>query len=57
MVRNAAWLFAGQGLSFVAQGFYFIVLARMLGTAQYGLLAGAIALVTLWASTVDLVRD
>jgi O-antigen/teichoic acid export membrane protein len=47
LVRNAAWLFAGQGLSFVVQGFYFIVLARMLGTSEYGLLAGAIALVNI----------
>jgi O-antigen/teichoic acid export membrane protein len=45
-VQNASWLFAGQGLSFVLQGFYFIVLARLLGTTQYGLLAGAVALVT-----------
>jgi O-antigen/teichoic acid export membrane protein len=45
LVRNAAWLFAGQGLSFVAQGLYFIVLARLLGATQYGLLAGAVALV------------
>ena len=45
LVRNAAWLFAGQGLSFVVQAVYFIVLARLLGTTQYGLLAGAIALV------------
>ncbi len=45
LVQNAAWLFAGQGLSFVVQGFYFIVLARLLGTKQYGLLAGAFALV------------
>jgi O-antigen/teichoic acid export membrane protein len=45
MVRNASWLFAGQGLSFVAQALYFIVLARLLGTRQYGLLAGAAALV------------
>ena len=44
-MRNAGWLFAGQGLSFVVQGFYFIVLARLLGTTQYGLLAGAVALV------------
>jgi O-antigen/teichoic acid export membrane protein len=47
LVRNAAWLFAGQGLSLVVQGFYFIVLARLLGTTQYGLLAGAIALVSI----------
>lgn len=45
LVRNAGWLFAGQGLSFVIQAFYFIVLARLLGTTQYGLLAGAVALV------------
>ena len=45
LVRNAGWLFAGQGLSFVAQAVYFIVLARLLGTREYGLLAGAIALV------------
>ena len=45
LVRNAGWLFAGQGLSFVVQAFYFVVLARLLGTTQYGLLAGAIALV------------
>ena len=44
-MRNAGWLFAGQGLSFVVQAFYFIVLARLLGTTQYGLLAGAVALV------------
>jgi O-antigen/teichoic acid export membrane protein len=45
LVRNAAWLFAGQGLSFVVQGAYFIVLARLLGTTQYGLLSGVVALV------------
>jgi O-antigen/teichoic acid export membrane protein len=44
-VRNASWLFAGQGLSFIAQALYFVVLARLLGTRQYGLLAGAVALV------------
>jgi O-antigen/teichoic acid export membrane protein len=46
LVQNASWLFAGQGLSFVVQAFSFILLARLLGTTQYGLLAGAIALVT-----------
>ena len=46
LARNAAWLFAGQGVSLVAQAFYFIVLARLLGTKQYGQLAGAIALVS-----------
>ena len=45
LVKNAAWLFAGQGLSFLVQAAYFIVLARLLGTQQYGILAGAVALV------------
>ena len=45
LARNAAWLFAGQGLSFLVQGLYFVLLARLLGTTQYGLLAGAVALV------------
>lgn len=45
LVRNASWLFAGQGLSFLLQAIYFIVLARLLGTAQYGILAGTVALV------------
>ena len=46
-VRNAAWLFAGQGLSFVLQAVSFIVLARLLKTVEYGVLAGAVALVTI----------
>jgi len=45
LVLNSAWVFAGQGSSFFVQGLYFVVLARLLGTNQYGLLAGAIALV------------
>ena len=47
LLQNAAWLFAGQGLSFALQAVSFIVLARLLKTSQYGLLAGAVALVTI----------
>ena len=46
LARNAGWMFAGQGLSFVVQGLYFVILARVLGSLQYGILAGAAALVT-----------
>ena len=46
LARNAAWIFAGQGLSFVIQGLYFVFLARLLNPTQYGVLAGAVALVT-----------
>src|SRR5947207_4594996 len=45
LARNAGWLFAGQGLSFLVQGIYFLVLARLLGTTEYGKLAGVVALV------------
>jgi O-antigen/teichoic acid export membrane protein len=47
LARNAGWMFAGQGLSFLVQGVYFVVLARLLGSAQYGILAAAFALVSL----------
>jgi O-antigen/teichoic acid export membrane protein len=46
LARNAAWIFAGQGFSFVIQALYFIFLARLLNPTQYGILAGAVALVT-----------
>ena len=46
LARNSAWMFAGQGLSFVIQALYFIFLARLLNPTQYGVLAGAVALVT-----------
>ena len=37
----------GRGFRSWSKAFYFIVLARLLGTTQYGLLAGAIALVAI----------
>lgn len=45
LAKNAGWMFAGQGLSFAVQGLYFVFLARLLGSLQYGILAGAAALV------------
>lgn len=45
MARNAGWMFLGQGLSFVCQGVYFILLARLLGSTQYGIYVGAFAMV------------
>jgi O-antigen/teichoic acid export membrane protein len=39
-------MFSGQGLSLLAQAAYFIVIARLLGSLQYGLLAGAAASVS-----------
>jgi O-antigen/teichoic acid export membrane protein len=39
-------MFAGQGLTFIIQATSFVLLARMLGTVQYGIFAGAFALVS-----------
>jgi O-antigen/teichoic acid export membrane protein len=43
--RNVLWMFSGQGLALVVQAGYFIVIARLLGNLQYGILVGAAACV------------
>jgi O-antigen/teichoic acid export membrane protein len=43
LLKNSLWMLSGQGMSLVAQAAYFIVIARLLGSAEYGLLAGAAA--------------
>ncbi len=50
LLRNAGWMFFGQGLGLIVQAMYFFVLARLLGSQQYGLLAGGTALVGVAAS-------
>lgn len=47
LARNAAWLFMGQGTSFLLQAGYFIVIARLLGSSEYGIYAAATALVSI----------
>ena len=47
MARDAGWLMGGQGLSFVLQAAYFVLLARVLGVEQFGVFAGASAFVAL----------
>jgi len=42
-LRNSLWMFMGQGLSVVAQAGYFIVIARLLGSLEYGMFVGAAA--------------
>jgi O-antigen/teichoic acid export membrane protein len=44
MARNAGWMVAGQGIGFVLQAVYFILIARLLGAYEYGIYAGAFAL-------------
>jgi O-antigen/teichoic acid export membrane protein len=45
LARNAGWVLAGQGLSIIFQSVYFILLARLLGSTQYGIYAGVFAMV------------
>jgi len=47
LARNAGWMFAGQGTGVVLQAAYFVVLARLLGAAQYGAFVGAFAFTAL----------
>src|SRR5579863_3995619 len=47
LARNASWVFLGQGLSVICQGAYFILLARLLGKVEYGVYAGAFAMVAI----------
>ena len=47
LVRNAGYMFVGQGLSVVCQAAYFILLARLLGSREYGIYVGAVATVSL----------
>ncbi len=47
LAKNAGWMFLGQGVNFAVQACYFILLARLLGADQYGILVGAAAAVSL----------
>jgi O-antigen/teichoic acid export membrane protein/glycosyltransferase involved in cell wall biosynthesis len=49
LAKNAGWMFLGQGLGYGLRMAYFIVIARLLGVLQYGIVVGAFALVNLVA--------
>ena len=49
IVRNAAWVSVGQVSSLVLQVGYFVFLARLLHTREYGIYAGAFALASVLA--------
>ena len=46
LARNAGWTLAGQGGNFFLQAGCFLALARLLGTEEYGVFAGAFAFVS-----------
>ena len=47
LVRNAGWSFAGQGLSIVIQAAFFVIIARLMGSTNYGIYTAAFALVSI----------
>lgn len=49
LARNAGWMLVGQGMNLILQAGYFVLLARLLGVKEYGVFAGALALVSIAA--------
>jgi O-antigen/teichoic acid export membrane protein/glycosyltransferase involved in cell wall biosynthesis len=49
LIRNTGWVFLGQGLGLGLRAAYFVIIARLLGVQQYGVVVGAFALVNLVA--------
>lgn len=47
LARNAGFMTIGKGVSVIFQSLYFVLLARLLGSFEYGLYAGAFALVSI----------
>jgi O-antigen/teichoic acid export membrane protein len=47
LARHASWMFAGQGLGYLLRAVYFVLIARLLGVLQYGVVVGAVALVNM----------
>ena len=45
--RHFGWMFLGQGMGYVLRAAYFVLIARLLGVLQYGVVVGAIALVNM----------
>ena len=45
--RHFGWMFVGQGTGYVLRAAYFVLIARLLGVLQYGVVVGAIALVNM----------
>jgi O-antigen/teichoic acid export membrane protein len=47
LVRHTGWMFAGQGTGYLLRAAYFVLIARLLGVLQYGVIVGAVALVNM----------
>lgn len=49
LAKDTGWMMLGQVASYAAQAAYFVVVSRLLGVAQFGVLAGAVAFVNIVA--------
>ena len=49
LAKNTGWVLLGQVSSYATQAAYFVVLSRLLGVTQFGILAGAVAFVGILA--------
>jgi hypothetical protein len=47
LARNASWMLLGQALSIICQGICFILLRRLLGSTEYGIYVGALAMASI----------
>lgn len=47
LARNFGWMFVGQGMGYLLRAVYFVLIARLLGVLQYGVVVGAVALVSM----------
>ena len=47
LMRNSLWMLVGQTFAVLAQAGYFIVIARLLGSQEYGMFVGAAASVSM----------
>jgi O-antigen/teichoic acid export membrane protein len=45
--RHFGWMFLGQGMGYLLRAIYFVLIARLLGVLQYGVVVGAVALVNM----------
>jgi O-antigen/teichoic acid export membrane protein len=47
LAQNAGWSFLGQMMSTILQAGYFVIIARLLGSTNYGIYTAAFALVAI----------
>ena len=49
LARNSVWMFLGYGVRIIVQAGYFVLIARALGSREYGAFVGTVALIAIAA--------